>query len=126
MAKLSGAKAAVYFGGDASEGTKVPGVISFSLPERGRIDVTTAGDDTEKFLLGLKAGAIQVQCLYDASEADLETAIANGSALSDINFYADEAGSPVLTLASAYVVESIDTSGPANQAVRRTLTFLAA
>lgn len=122
MAKISGKAAAIYIGGDKTTGDLVPGLVSFTLPERTRIDVTTAGTDTEAFILGLNSGAISAETVYDAGNAGLESAITGGSTVS-VYFYADEAEDAIVAWATAYVVASVNTSGP-NAAVRRTLSFL--
>lgn len=122
MSKIAGKQAAIYIDGDKTSGELVPGLVSFTLPERTRIDVTTAGIDTEAFILGLNAGTVSVETMYDASNATLESAITGGTTVG-VNFYADVDGSPSVTFAAAYVVASINTSGP-NAAVRRTLTFI--
>ncbi len=122
MSKIAGKQAAIYIDGDKVTGEIVPGLVSFTLPERTRIDVTTAGIDTEAFILGLNAGTVAVETIYDASNATLEAAITAGTAVG-VHFYADVAGSSTLVFAAAYVVASVNTSGP-NAAVRRTLTFV--
>lgn len=124
MAKVSGKTAAIYVGGPATgssgTGDLVPGLVSFTIPETARVDATTAGLDMEAFILGLTPGTVSAECLYDASESTLETAITSGSTTSAY-FYIDS--TLVLTMSSCYVTASINSSGPTGT-VRRTLTFI--
>jgi hypothetical protein len=122
MATINGTKAAIFIGGTKTTGDRVPGVISFTIPEQSRIDVTTAGKTRTVSILGLKAGEISADCYLDQSEAALESAITNGTDV-DAYFYADIDENEIESI-NCYVTRSVNTSGP-NAAVKCTLTFSA-
>lgn len=115
----------LYSGNDISvtfTGGSVPNVVSFSAPDnRARIDVTAAGT-TAQYILGLEPGECSVEAFLDTSEPELEEAIAGGYTLANVAFMvADET---IRTFANAYVIRSINTQGPSNQAVKCMITFL--
>ena len=115
----------LYSGNDISvtfTGGSVPNAISFSAPDnRARIDVTAAGSKAQ-YILGLQPGECSVEAWLDTSNAALEAAIAGGYTLPAVAFKV--ADQTLVSFDYAYVVRSVSTQGPKDQAVKATYTFL--
>lgn len=117
--------ATFYAGKDASivigSGSDVlPGLVSFTLPEsQARIDVTTAGNSRESFILGLKPGTATADAYLDTSLSALESAITSGTTV-EVSFQVD--GDEIDGFI-AYVLRAINTQSPTG-AVKATYTFV--
>ena len=102
--------------------TSLTGLVSWTVDAPDTIDVTVAGNDHKKMIVGLQAGMITAEVIADG-DATLAAAITDGLSGTTVNcyFYADGGTTPVYAWES-FVTGSFQTGGP-NAESRRTITF---
>ncbi|CAB4172772.1 hypothetical protein UFOVP1476_42 [uncultured Caudovirales phage] len=125
MAVTVGRNAVIKIGANSGDDTgaiALTGLVSWTVDAPDTIDVTVAGNDHKKMIVGLQAGMITAEVIADG-DATLATAITNGLSGTTMNcyFYADGGTTPVYAWES-FVTGSFQTGGP-NAESRRTITF---